>query len=187
MFLYTTSNGKINLCDLREKSDFHGRASLTLETSGKSSKISANVFSKWINSVSEAKFVQNPNVLYSRDYLSVKLWDLRTAQSSFDSRMGNSHKKPLYSAQVTDYMERNLGRLLENDSLDDRFFMDVSNDGKYIATGGYDRSGHILDVNASSNTVVKTKFGAERNTSAGLLKIYDKQKKPLSGNGKVGE
>ena len=79
-------------------------------------------------------------------------------------------------------MERNLGRLLENDSLDDRFFMDISPDCKYIATGGYDRSGHVMDINASSNQVVKTRFGADRGTPAGLLKIYDKQKKPI-GNG----
>ena len=71
-------------------------------------------------------------------------------------------------------MERNLGRLLENDNLDDRFFMDISPDCKYIATGAYDRSGHILDVNASTNLAVKTRFGADRGTPAGILKLYDK-------------
>ena len=57
MFLYTTSSGKINICDLRERSDFHARATLTLDCCSKSSKLSSDVFKKWVCNVSEAKFV----------------------------------------------------------------------------------------------------------------------------------
>lgn len=182
--MYTTSNGKINICDLRESSDFHKRPSLTLETNSKSSRHGSDVFKKWLNCVSSASFVSDPNLLFSRDYLSVKMWDLRAAHASYNSSIGSGNRRPVFSAQVTDYMERNLGRLLENDSLDDRFFMDISPDSKYIATGGYDRSGHVMDINASSNQVIKTRFGADRGTPAGLLKIYDKQKKPIGNNQK---
>ena len=117
MFLYTTSFGKINICDLRERSDFHKRPSLLLETVTKGSKLSSNVFSKWTNSVAQARFVPNSNFLVSRDYLSVKLWDMRAASS--DILHPGSSCKPIYSSQVTDYVERNLGTLLENDSLED--------------------------------------------------------------------
>ena len=177
MLLFTTSTGKINMCDLRERSEFSKRPSLVLENTHKNSKLSSNVFSKWINSVSEAKFVSNPYQIFSRDYLSVKLWDIRGAQSDFESYSSNNITKPIYSAQVTDYMERNLGTLLENDSLDDQFFIDLSPDGKHIATGGYNRSGHVLDINTTTNTVIKTVFGADRDSKAGKLRVYGKAKR----------
>ena len=164
MFLYTTSTGKINICDLREKSDFHNRPSLVMETNLRNSKLTTNIFNKWINSVSEAKFVSNPYLLFSRDYLSVKLWDLRQVSNAAENNQSPSYTKPIYSAQVTDYMERNLNNLLENDSLDDQFFLDISPDGKHMATGGYNKSGHVLDISATSNTVVNTQFGAERDS-----------------------
>ena len=100
VFLYTTSTGKINICDLRERSDFHTRSSLTLEISFKNNGLRSQIFNKWVDCVSEAKFVPGTHQIVSRDYMSVKLWDLRNT-SSYNS-------KPLYSAQVTDYMERNL-------------------------------------------------------------------------------
>ena len=182
LFLYTTSNGKINICDLRERSDFHQRATLTFETSGKSAKLSSNVFSKWLNCVSSAKFSHNPTQLFSRDYLSVKMWDLRAAQSNTAASIVNMHTKPVYSAQVTDYMERNLGVLLDNDSLEDQFFLDVSPDGKYMATGAYNKSGHVLDINATTNTVINTVFGSDRNSQAGKLKVYGKAKRLVNSN-----
>ena len=86
MFMYATSTGKINICDLRERSDFHNKASITLDNTARSSKHSSSVFSKWVSSVSDAKFVQNPYHIFSRDYLSVKLWDLRGSSSSMDFR-----------------------------------------------------------------------------------------------------
>ena len=46
--------------------------------------------------------------------MCVKLWDLRNA-----SNMIPNKSKPVYSAQVTDYMERNLSVLNENESLED--------------------------------------------------------------------
>jgi len=60
--------------------------------------------------------------------------------------------KPIYSAQVTDYMEKNLANLMDSDSLDDQFFVDVSPDGKHMATGAYNKSGHVMDINATSNS-----------------------------------
>jgi len=76
-------------------------------------------------------------------------------------------------------MERNLSTLLDNDSLDDQFFLDLTPDGKYLATGAYNRCGHIIDANAMTNTVVNTIFGAERDSPAGKLKTYSAKNKRL--------
>ena len=50
----------------------------------------------------------------SRDYLSAKLWDMRVAGGNGSGTYENmivdspATAKPIYSAQVTDYLERNL-------------------------------------------------------------------------------
>ena len=54
MFLYSTSQGKINVCDLRERSDFHTRPSIQLEVSFKNNGLRSHVFNKWVDCVSEA-------------------------------------------------------------------------------------------------------------------------------------
>lgn len=168
VFMYTTSHGRINICDFREHSDFHKRPSVMLDaavrTAGKGS-----VFNKWTNAVSEARFLDGLSQVVSRDYLSVKLWDLRAASSQAT--------KCIYSAQVTDYLERNLPTLMDQDCLDDQFFLDVTPDGKHMATGGYNRSAHVIDINATSNTVVPCNFGAPRDQAAGKLKVYNKAKR----------
>lgn len=92
----------------------------------------------------------------------------------------------MFSAPVTDYMERNLSTLLDNDNLDDQFFLDVTPDGKYMATGAYNRCGHIIDANAMTNTVVNTIFGAERDSTAGKLKTYNAKNKRLMNSSSTG-
>ena len=74
-------------------------------------------------------------------------------------------------------MERNLTTLMDQDCLDDQFFLDVTPDGKHMATGGYNRSAHVIDVNATSNTIVTCNFGAARDQAAGKLKVYNKAKR----------
>lgn len=126
-------------------------------------KRSVNDFTKWLNVVSDAKFVPgSEHLIASRDYIYTKLWDLRKGANG-----SNSHgmivdtvdsAAPLYSAQVTDYLSSNLSNLLSNDSLDDQFFLDVSPDGKQIATGAYNRSGHVMDLNCTANSAIACQF-----------------------------
>ena len=92
VFMYTTSTGKINVCDFRENSDFHTKPSLCFDIATKTASAKTSVFSKWTNCISDARFIENTNQIVSRDYLSVKLWDMRTAGST------GSNIKPMYSA-----------------------------------------------------------------------------------------
>lgn len=107
VFLYTTSTGKINVCDFRENSDFHKKPSIVFDSAQKTLGGKASVFNKWTNSVSDARFIEGNHQVVSRDYLNVKLWDLRAASTA------GVCSKPIYSAQVTDYMERNLTSLMD--------------------------------------------------------------------------
>lgn len=110
LFMYTTSNGLINICDIREKSDFSRKASITLSTQTESNP---SVFSHWLNYVSQASFLRDSNLVVSRDFMTVRQWDLRTG-------------KALFAAEVSDSMSRSLSVLHRNDALDDQFFMTVS-------------------------------------------------------------
>ena len=77
-------------------------------------------------------------------------------------------------------MSTQLIQLYDNDSLDDQFFVDVSPDGKHIATGAYNKSGHVMDLNFTENRQIACKFRQARDTQAGLLKLYNKNKKLIS-------
>lgn len=47
---------------------------------------------------------------------------------------------------MTDYLEKNLVNLYEEDSIYDKFFMDLSPDNNYVITGAYNKSAHIIDL-----------------------------------------
>lgn len=94
-FLYTTNTGKINICDLRESSNFAERPSLQFQLR---SHKGAAIFDQYINSVSSAQFVPGQPCIVSRDYMSVKLWDLRKGRSSSMMIDSDNSMKPLYSA-----------------------------------------------------------------------------------------
>ena len=55
--------------------------------------------------------------MLSRDYLSTKLWDLRMGGNQASTMIVDTVNttKPIYSAQVTDYLERNLANLMDSD------------------------------------------------------------------------
>ena len=56
----------------------------------------SSAFGKWLKNISAASFVGKDKVV-TRDFSTLKLWDCRYPS------------KPVYSAPVTDYLERNLG------------------------------------------------------------------------------
>ena len=84
-----------------------------------------------------------PHMVATRDYLSVKLWDIR-----------GTSQAPLTSIAVCDYLEKNLCNLYEEDSIYDKFFLDISPCNNFIMTGAYNKNGHIIDVNAGTNVTV---------------------------------
>lgn len=107
MILYTTSNGLINICDYRERSTFHFQPSLQFVSNYKQALTSRpNIFDKQLASVKSAAFVPtlssaDPHLIVSRDYLNVKLWDLRmaTGNSTQDYILNETRAgRPIYSA-----------------------------------------------------------------------------------------
>lgn len=91
VFLFSSSGGCLCYCDLRVSSQFE-KCSIIFEKIEDPSQ--RHFFSSIINSISSSKFSPiSDNYLFSRDYLSVNIWDIRN----------NSH--PVQIFNVTDYMD----------------------------------------------------------------------------------
>jgi hypothetical protein len=74
-------------------------------------------------------------------------------------------------------LEKNLVNLYEEDSIYDKFFMDVSPDNGYMVTGGYNKSAHVIDIGLGSNNTIETKFDMKRGKAAAKPRKYGATKK----------
>ena len=75
IFLFSSSNGYMCLCDMRVSSQYRNYATKIKLEEDPSRQ---HFFTEIINSISTAKFAPtSDNYLFSRDYLSVHIWDVR--------------------------------------------------------------------------------------------------------------
>lgn len=163
IFLYTTSKGILHICDLRESSSFQGRSSLQIRVGTEKKK---TIFTDLVSSISSAKFMPRlDNVVATRDYLSLKIWDLRASE------------KPSKSIFVCDFVEKNLCQLYEDDSIYDKFFFDVSPDNKHFVSGNYNKQAHVIDIGGASNNTITTNLDQVPNKTCGKLRKYNDKKK----------
>lgn len=81
---------------------------------------SRSFFSEIISSISGIKFSNSGRHLITRDYLSVKVWDL------------NMDSKPVETYQVHEYLRSKLCSLYENDYIFDKFECCFSGDDRYV-------------------------------------------------------
>lgn len=95
-----------------------------------------NFFTDIVSSVSRAKFSPLPDdpYIFSRDYLSVHVWDIRNTRT------------PARSFNVTDYLEKRLCEVYESEAIFDKFDMQVSPDASMVLTGSYNGQAHVLDL-----------------------------------------
>lgn len=79
---------------------------------------SRSFFSEIISSISDVKFSHNGRYMMTRDYLSVKVWDL------------TMEKEPVETYQVHEYLRSKLCSLYENDCIFDKFECSWSGDDR---------------------------------------------------------
>lgn len=72
--------------------------------------------------------------MISRDYLRVCVWDVR------------NNKMPVKALFVNDYLDRKLCDVYENETIFDKFDLQVSPCGNYALTGSYNSNVHIIDL-----------------------------------------
>ncbi|XP_047334407.1 serine/threonine protein phosphatase 2A 55 kDa regulatory subunit B beta isoform-like [Impatiens glandulifera] len=119
---YSSSKGSIRLIDLRQSAlcDTHSILFEEHEAPG-----SRSFFTEIIASISDIKFSKDGRYILSRDYMTLKLWDINKAAG------------PVSTFQVHEYLRPKLCDLYENDSIFDKFECCLSGDGLRVATGSY--------------------------------------------------
>ncbi|KAI3407401.1 Serine/threonine-protein phosphatase 2A 55 kDa regulatory subunit B [Psidium guajava] len=122
MLAYSSSRGSIRLIDMRQSAlcDRHSKLFEVQEASG-----SKSFFTEIIASVSDIKFAKDGRHVLSRDYMTLKLWDI------------NMDSGPVATFQVHEHLRPKLCDLYENDSIFDKFECCLSGDGLRVATGSY--------------------------------------------------
>ena len=95
---------------------------------------------KYLEIVSDFKFLPDYNSLVSRDYFNLNLWDLRM------------FNKPVKIMPVFPQMNKHLNTLIVSSRLDDRFKLDTR--GSKVLTSFYGDSFHVIDMQDDSNVRV---------------------------------
>ncbi|XWS70262.1 hypothetical protein CRYUN_Cryun03dG0033500 [Craigia yunnanensis] len=122
MLAYSSSKGSIRLIDMRQPAlcDTHSILFEDQEAPG-----TRSCFTEIIASISDIKFAKDGRHILSRDYMTLKLWDI------------NMDSGPVATFQVHEYLRPKLCDLYENDSVFDKFECCLSGDGLRVATGSY--------------------------------------------------
>ncbi|KAJ7956217.1 Serine/threonine-protein phosphatase 2A 55 kDa regulatory subunit B [Quillaja saponaria] len=122
LLAYSSSRGLIRLADMRQAAlcDHGARILQHGESRGPKS-----FFTEIITSISDIKFLNDGRHLISRDYMTLKLWDM------------NMDSSPVAIFKIHEYLRPKLPELYNNDCIFDKFECCTSGDGLHFATGSY--------------------------------------------------
>lgn len=149
-FVYSSSKGTIKLADMRDSALCDQHAKHFEEEEDPSNK---SFFSEIISSISDVKFSRDGRYILSRDYLTLKLWDV------------NMESKPVKTIPIHDHLRSKLCDLYENDCIFDKFEALWGPDGRKVLTGSYNNYFHIFDKDDDSDVVLqadKSAFKAKK-------------------------
>jgi len=164
IFMYSSSKGTIKLGDMRSAALCDNHAKVFEEEEDPANK---SFFSEIISSISDIKFSRDGRYILSRDYLTLKLWDI------------NMEHKPVKSIPIHEYLRSKLCDLYENDCIFDKFECCLSGDGNSLLTGSYHNYFHIYDRNSKNDVCIEaSKFSDKRKPGKSLIKLGRSKKEP---------
>ncbi|ODQ52285.1 protein phosphatase PP2A regulatory subunit B [Saitoella complicata NRRL Y-17804] len=133
-FMYSSSKGTIKLADMRESALCDQHAKLFEEQEDPANK---SFFSEIISSISDVRFSRDGRYILSRDYLTLKIWDV------------NMERAPVKTINIHEYLRDKLCDLYENDCIFDKFECTFSGDDKNVLTGSYSNNLMIYPTDPS--------------------------------------
>lgn len=122
LFMYSSSKGTVKLCDMRQNALCDNK---TMTFEEYLDPINHNFFTEITSSISDIKFSPNGRYIASRDYLTVKIWDI------------NMNNKPLKTINIHENLKDRLSDTYENDAIFDKFEVNFGGDSSSIMTGSY--------------------------------------------------
>ncbi|CDS42301.1 protein phosphatase pp2a regulatory subunit b [Echinococcus multilocularis] len=152
LFMYSSSKGVLRLCDMRQQA-LCDRSALTFQEAD----IPENrgFFSEIVNSVTDLKFSNSSRYVLSRDYLTLKVWDMNMATG------------PVEVYHVHDHFRSKFVALYENDCIFDKFECAWSPDNNYLLTGSYNNLFRVFDRSSGRGVLTE----AEVNANGGLSSV----------------
>lgn len=137
---------------------------------------SRSFFSEIISSISDVRFSSDGRYILSRDYLTVKIWDV------------NMERQPIKSIPIHEHLRPRLCDTYENDSIFDKFEVVFSGDGSNVMTGSYNNNFMIYPSSNDIETEVvlqadKSAFKAKK---VGVPTPINASTSPTSGSAKKG-
>ncbi|KAK4774383.1 hypothetical protein SAY86_009318 [Trapa natans] len=159
---YSSSKGCIRLIDMRQSAlcDSHAKLFEEQEPAG-----SRSFFTEIIASMSDIKFGKDGRYILSRDYMTLKLWDV------------NMDRGPVATFQVHEYLKPKLCELYENDSIFDKFECCLSGDSMRVATGSYSNLFRVFGCTPGSNEA--TTLEASKNPMRRQVQTPSRPPRPL--------
>ncbi|XP_039448767.1 protein phosphatase PP2A 55 kDa regulatory subunit isoform X1 [Culex pipiens pallens] len=142
VFVYSSSKGTIRLCDMRSSAlcDRHAKLFEEPEDVDITNK---SFFREIISSISDVKLSNTGRYMISRDYLSIKVWDL------------HMETKPIETYPVHEYLRTKLCSLYENDCIFDKFECCWNGNDSSIMTGSYNNFFRVFDRNSKKDVTLE--------------------------------
>ena len=140
---FSTSKGVLRVCDLRESACVTSY-SRTFKDHGDISKEGPNgAYRELVSAITDAKLSHNERYFAVRDYMKVKIWDLKM------------EREPISTINVHDHLEPHLAQLYSTEAIFDKFEVSFSPDDKKILTGSYNNKFYIYDYSNPTAPVVE--------------------------------
>ncbi|XP_014501250.1 serine/threonine protein phosphatase 2A 55 kDa regulatory subunit B beta isoform isoform X2 [Vigna radiata var. radiata] len=151
LLAYSSSQGLIRLSDLRHSAicDHASRIFQHGESYG-----SKSFFTEITSSISDIKFLNDGQHLISRNYMNMKLWDMRKESS------------PVAIFKIHEHLRPKLPELYNNDCIFDKFECCFSGDGLHFATGSYSNILRIFSPGSGREEGIKLEIRGNFNRKA---------------------
>ncbi|KAI1489038.1 UAA transporter family-domain-containing protein [Biscogniauxia mediterranea] len=169
-FMYASSKGTIKLADMRESALCDQHAKLFEQEEDPSSR---SFFSEIISSISDVRFSHDGRYILSRDYLTVKIWDV------------NMERQPVKTIPIHEHLRPRLCDTYENDSIFDKFEVVFSGDAKNVMTGSYNNNFMIYpsDPEKEVEVVLQADKSAFKAKKVGIPTPINSSTSPTATNG----
>ncbi|KAK4060699.1 Protein phosphatase PP2A regulatory subunit B [Trichoderma simmonsii] len=169
-FMYASSKGTIKLADMRESALCDQHAKLFEQEEDPSSR---SFFSEIISSISDVRFSYDGRYVLSRDYLTVKIWDI------------NMERQPVKTIPIHEHLRPRLCDTYENDSIFDKFEVVFSGDAKNVMTGSYNNNFMIYpsDPDKEVEVVLQADKSAFKAKKVGVPTPINSATSPTAANG----
>eukprot|EP01023_Acetabularia_acetabulum_P003837 TRINITY_DN11587_c0_g2_i2.p1 TRINITY_DN11587_c0_g2~~TRINITY_DN11587_c0_g2_i2.p1 ORF type:complete len:404 (-),score=54.37 TRINITY_DN11587_c0_g2_i2:404-1615(-) len=151
---YGSSKGFQYLADMRSSALCERNAKVLVDST--INLANRGYFSEIIASVSDSQFSNCGRYMYTRDYMTVKLWDLQMERG------------PLKTYPIHDHLKEEFCELFENDCIFDKFDVCLNASGDRFATGSYNngfKSFHKDDKQPQHLQATRDPMGKRTNSS----------------------